>query len=267
MKPPIITPTSIHKHPPSLYQRFQAKLLSSSERTIDRLLGPRKAELFSHLSRDNGIQTVLEIGIGTAPNFKYYGDKVDHIIGLDPSTAIIAYANQKAEEQLSIGKKGEGEEAKEGGEIENTTVTTTTSSASPLPGIKSKFQLIIGKAEAIPLPDNSCDAVVGTHVMCSVTDLEKSITEIKRVLRPGGKYIFLDHIAAESESTLFIVQRTITPAWKLVANGCHLTRRPLPVIKGVFGEGNVEAEEYRAGPAPIAAAIFSPTLAGVATKV
>jgi ubiquinone/menaquinone biosynthesis C-methylase UbiE len=262
MQPPIITPTSTPPHPPSLYQRFQAKLLSSSERTIDKLLGPKKAHLFSHLNRANGIQTVLEIGIGTAPNFKYYGNNVVNIIGLDPSTAIIAYANQKAEEQLSVEKGG--------GKIEDattTTTTTTTTSPSPPPSIKSRFQLIIGKAEAIPLPDNSCDAVVGTHVMCSVTDLEKSITEINRVLRPGGKYIFLDHIAAEPESTLFTIQRTITPAWKLVANGCHLTRRPLPVIKAVFGEENVEAEEYRAGPAPAAAAIFSPTLAGVATKV
>ncbi|RYR09133.1 hypothetical protein Ahy_B05g077234 isoform D [Arachis hypogaea] len=112
--------------------------------------------------------------------------------------------------------------------------------------------------EAIPLSDASVDAVVGTLVLCSVKDVDLALkerrlqvtakkkketrkveetlrrvipqrqfafcAEVKRVLRPGGKYVFVEHVAAKDGTTLKIFQRLIDPLQQILADGCHLSR-------------------------------------------
>ncbi|KAK1266068.1 hypothetical protein QJS04_geneDACA000575 [Acorus gramineus] len=78
--------------------------------------------------------------------------------------------------------------------------------------------------EALPVREDSMDAVIGTLVLCSVKDIDLALKEVKRVLKPGGQYIFIEHVAAQGGTFLRLVQRVVDPLQQVVADGCHLTR-------------------------------------------
>ncbi|XP_010257937.1 PREDICTED: methyltransferase-like protein 7A isoform X2 [Nelumbo nucifera] len=78
--------------------------------------------------------------------------------------------------------------------------------------------------EALPVSDASMDAVVGTLVLCSVKDVKLTLEEIKRVLKPGGLYVFMEHVAAQDGTLLRFAQGLLDPLQQIVADGCHLTR-------------------------------------------
>ncbi|XP_020080616.1 methyltransferase-like protein 7A isoform X2 [Ananas comosus] len=80
-------------------------------------------------------------------------------------------------------------------------------------------------AEALPVRENTMDAVIGTLVLCSVKDVDTALREVKRVLKPGGLYVFIEHVAARDGSLLRFVQGTLDPLQQFVADGCHLTRQ------------------------------------------
>jgi ubiquinone/menaquinone biosynthesis C-methylase UbiE len=79
-------------------------------------------------------------------------------------------------------------------------------------------------AESIPLPDASVDAVVGTYVLCSVGDPAAALAEIRRVLVPGGRVVFVDHVLAPPRTLKRAVQRVATPFSKRFCHGCHWDR-------------------------------------------
>lgn len=78
--------------------------------------------------------------------------------------------------------------------------------------------------EAIPLNDASVDAVVGTLVLCSVKEVGQTLQEVKRVLKPGGLYLFVEHVAAKDGTILRLLQSALDPLQQTVADGCHLSR-------------------------------------------
>jgi len=82
--------------------------------------------------------------------------------------------------------------------------------------------LLAGSAEAIPLPDASLDAVVSTLVLCSVDDPARVLTEVRRVLKPNGTFVYIEHVAAPTAGRLCL-QHLLRPACALL--GCHPTRR------------------------------------------
>ncbi|PWA69983.1 zinc finger, RING/FYVE/PHD-type [Artemisia annua] len=84
--------------------------------------------------------------------------------------------------------------------------------------------IFVQVGESLPVSDGSMDAVVGTLVLCSVEDVNKTLQEIKRVLKPGGLYIFVEHVAAKDGTFLKVIQRVLDPLQQTVADGCHLTR-------------------------------------------
>ena len=83
---------------------------------------------------------------------------------------------------------------------------------------------VTGDVENLSFPDNYFDSVVATLLLCSVTDAGKAIGEIKRVLKPHGMYIFIEHIAPKEEKLLRLFN-TINKVWPKLANGCNLNRR------------------------------------------
>ncbi len=78
--------------------------------------------------------------------------------------------------------------------------------------------------ERLPMPDASLDAVVSALVLCSVPSEHMALAEMFRVLRPGGRLYFLEHVAADRLSSRFAWQRRLEPAWRFCAGNCHLTR-------------------------------------------
>jgi ubiquinone/menaquinone biosynthesis C-methylase UbiE len=104
------------------------------------------------------------------------------------------------------------------------------------------------------------DAVISTLVMCSVTNQAGVLKEILRVLRPGGSYRFIEHVAAEEHSRMWWAQKITKPVWKFAADGCETDRDTAAAVRRA-GFSRVEIEKFRA---PLSLA--SPHIAGKAMK-
>lgn len=150
-----------------------------------------KSQIFANMR--GKAETVLEIGIGTGPNLKYYaGDNSGvRVFGMDPNRKMEKYAQAAA---LNAG----------------------------LP--PADFKFIHAVAESLPLPNASVDAVVGTLVLCSVKDVNMALKEVMRVLKPGGLYLFVEHVAGKDGTLIRFVQGVLDPLQQTVSDGCHLTR-------------------------------------------
>jgi ubiquinone/menaquinone biosynthesis C-methylase UbiE len=96
-------------------------------------------------------------------------------------------------------------------------------------GIEARF--LAGTADAIPLPDASVDAVVGTLVLCSVGDQDRVLAEILRVLRPGGQYRFMEHVGAARGTGIRRLQDIVTPLWRRCQGGCRPNRETWVAIE------------------------------------
>lgn len=98
---------------------------------------------------------------------------------------------------------------------------------------KSKdVKIFKGKVEDLHFEDNFFDAVVISFVLCSVNSIEKSVGEIERVLKPGGRFILLEHVRSENV-IIRILQDIIAEPYSLVAGNCHPNRNPLPIIERI----------------------------------
>ncbi len=96
---------------------------------------------------------------------------------------------------------------------------------------RSNVELVDAPAEALPLPAQSFDTVVATLVLCSVHDPARALSEIRRVLRPGGTFLFLEHVAAPAGTWTRRLQGLLEPVWKRLSSNCHLTRETGPLLE------------------------------------
>lgn len=167
---------------------------------------------------------VLEIGPGGGVNFEFYAATVVEWIGLEPNPH--AHARLRA--------------------------------AAATHGVAAR--IVEGRAESIPLPDASVDAVVSTLVLCSVRDQRVVLAEIHRVLRPGGHFVFVEHVAAPRGTVLRRVQRAVRAAWRIAGGGCEPDRETWRALDGA-GFRQVAVENFLVG-----LPIVSPHVAGVAER-
>lgn len=167
---------------------------------------------------------VLEIGPGTGNNLPYYSSGI-HWIGIEPNPYMHPYLRQTAN-QLGL-----------------------------------DVDLRSGTAEQLPVEDASLDAVVSTLVLCSVSNLEQTLQEVIRVLKPGGRFFFVEHIAAPPETRLRRIQHWVRPVWKMLADGCNPDRETGIALERA-GFSQVDYQHFRAD----VPAIVSPQIMGVAIK-
>ncbi len=154
---------------------------------------------------------VLEIGIGSGLNLPFYTDKVTNVIGLDPSPRLLTMA------------RAAGFAA------------------------SRKLELIEGSAEAIPLEDHSVDTVVTTWTMCSIADAARSLSDMRRVLRPTGRLIFVEHGRAPDPNVRWW-QDHLTPLWQRFSGGCHLNRSISELIESAGFQFERLETGYMRGP-------------------
>lgn len=116
------------------------------------------------------------------------------------------------------------------------------------------------RAERLPFAEGTFDAVVSTLVLCSVPDVEAALGEVRRVLAPGGAFVYLEHVAAGDGGSRLRWQRRIEPVWKHLAGNCHLTRKTGEAIRlsGFVVEEERRESMHKALP------FVRPTVRGVA---
>jgi SAM-dependent methyltransferase len=123
-------------------------------------------------------------------------------------------------------------------------------------------QIRPGVAERTGLPSGSVDTVIGSLVLCSVHDVAATLREVQRVLRPGGRFLFLEHVAAPRGTALRRRQRRWSPLSRWACDGCHPDRELGAAVEGA-GFADVWIEAFQV-PTPLS--IASPHIAGVAVN-
>jgi len=109
--------------------------------------------------------------------------------------------------------------------------------------------IVAGRAEALPLRDDSADAVLVSSVFCSIPDVGGALDEIARVLAPDGEFRFFEHV--RSPGLVGRSQDLLTPLWRRAGGNCHLNREFLPRVADHSALALVEAETHTAGHYPI----------------
>lgn len=168
--------------------------------------------------------TVLEIGPGTGANLRYLASAGVRWIGVEPNPFMDAFLRDEAAR------------------------------------LQMPVEVKTGTAETLPAADNSVDAVISTLVLCCVGNQQRSLREVLRVLKPGGKLLFLEHVAGPDGSWLRFVQNLVTPVWKRLGDGCMPNRETWAAIEGA----GFERVAYERITAPIY--IVSPQIVGIAIK-
>lgn len=170
-------------------------------------------------------RTVVEIGPGIGANFRYFAPGTQ-VIAIEPNPHMHAALRRRAARrgiELTLQRRG----------AENSCQIT-----------------------------ESVDAVVSTLVLCTVRDLETTLHEVHRMLRPGGRFLFLEHVAAEPGTATRRLQERIHRPWSWFFEGCHTHRDTLAALRRAdFGHLTFERYNARSLFLPV-----TPQIAGVATK-
>ncbi len=137
---------------------------------------------------------ILEIGIGSGHNLPHY-QNVRSLTGLDPAPELTDMAKARAA------------------------------------AANTEVQILQASGEDIPAEEGAFDAIVCTWTLCSIPNVYQALNEMRRVLKPSGRFYFVEH-GLSPEPRVVRWQRIIEPAWKIIGGGCHLTRQPDALLQG-----------------------------------
>lgn len=137
---------------------------------------------------------VLEIGAGTGVNLQYYGHGVETLTLTEPEPPMVRRLQKRVDE------------------------------------VRPDAKLVCAAAEDLPFGDDAFDTVVATLVLCTVDDQSRTLRELRRVLRPGGRLLFIEHVRSD-DGRLARLQDRMEPINVRVAHGCHPNRATLDGIR------------------------------------
>lgn len=207
-----------------LRARLFAWSLAHAADRQEALYAERKRALFAGLGEPaTPPRTVVEIGAGAGPNARYLARGTRWVV-VEPNVWFHPHLRRAAERH----------------------------------GLD--LDLRPGAAEALPVEGGAADAVVSTLVLCSVGSVAAALSEVRRVLRPGGRFYFVEHVAAPPGSRLRAWQRALRRPWGWAADGCRPDRETGRRIR----EAGFESVQVEAFTAPLGLA--APHVAGVAAE-
>lgn len=164
----------------------------------------------------------VELGAGTGLNLAHYPDAVSELTLTEPFPPMAKQLRERAGEEATV---------------------------------------IEAPAEALPIPDASIDTAVATLVLCTVDDVPATLAEVSRVLKPGGRLLYLEHVRSSDPGVARWQDRLERP-WRFIGHGCHCNRDTIAAI----GASPLEVERVEHGRLPKAPAIVRPLVAGSARK-
>jgi ubiquinone/menaquinone biosynthesis C-methylase UbiE len=156
---------------------------------------------------------VLEIGVGSGLNLPLYGRAVDCVCGIDPSPELLRLARNRAV------------------------------------GALFPVSLFRASGEQLPFASAAFDTVVMTWTFCSIARPVAALTEMSRVLKPGGRLLFVEH-GLSPEPRIARWQQRLTPCWKCIGGGCHLDRKMDDLVRAAGFGFDVIDTGYMEGPKP-----------------
>jgi ubiquinone/menaquinone biosynthesis C-methylase UbiE len=168
---------------------------------------------------------VLEIGFGTGINLSYYPEHLQQLVTVDANPGMNALAQKRIESS----------------------------------NIRVDNRVLNG--ENLPMADNTFDCVVSTWTLCSIANVEQALKEIYRVLKPGGRFFFIEH-GLSDDPKVQVWQNRLNPINKAIAVGCNLNRNIKELVEAQFK--NVTVEQFYAPKSP---KIGGYMYKGIASKV
>lgn len=167
----------------------------------------------------------LDIGTGTGSNLSLFPDEVEELVLAEPDSHMQRVLRAKLSE-------------------------------TPRP----RTELVQAPAESLPFPDSSFDCVTCTMVLCTVPEPADALAEVARVLKPGGKFLFLEHVRSE-DAGFARRQDWLEKPWRFIADGCHCNRDSLAAIEA----SPLTVASVKRGHMPLAPLIMKPLIYGSAT--
>jgi ubiquinone/menaquinone biosynthesis C-methylase UbiE len=156
---------------------------------------------------------VLEVGVGSGLNLALYGPAVESVCAIDPSAELLRVATQRIGEALV------------------------------------PVSLVQASGERLPFAGASFDTVVMTWTLCSIIDPVAALIEMRRVLKPGGCLLFVEH-GLSTDYRVARWQHGLTPGWRRIGGGCHLDRRIDELIRAAGFRLDAIETGYMTGPKP-----------------
>jgi len=193
-------------------------------RLVDRMCGAAGFHSWRARAVDGLSGRVVEVGFGSGLNVPHYPDAVEVVLAVEPA----AVARRRAEQRIR---------------------------ASPV-----RIEHVGLDGQEIPLDDADCDAALFTFTLCTVPDPARALSEVRRVLRPGGAVHFLEH-GLSPEAGVAKWQHRLEPLQRRVADGCHLTRDASALVESAGFVMQRNEQRYVRGPKP-----WCWLTVGVATK-
>ncbi len=175
----------------SLYERFSARIYDPVVWLGERRGMAKRRRALLAAARGR----VLEIGAGTGLNVPHYPPGIDELVLTEPVASMARRLERRA--------------AMRAGEMP---------------------RVVVAPAERLPFPDDAFDTVVSTLVLCTVPEPDRALAEIRRVLKPGGSLLFLEHVRSDVERWGRWQDRLVRP-WAAFASGCRCNRNTLDLVE------------------------------------
>jgi SAM-dependent methyltransferase len=210
------------------FARYYDRALKATE---ENGLGEMRAAL---LAEARG--RVVEIGAGTGVNVDLYGPGIEDLTLVEPDQHMAA----RLRERLQGGEGGDGP-------------------AGPVDGAPAPRRLVEAPAEALPFADDTFDTGVATLVLCTVPDPVAAMAELARVLKPGGRLLFIEHVRSDDADRARWQDRLEKP-WRFMADGCHCNRDTAATLAA----SAFRVERLDHGKMPKAIPIVRPLIRGTA---
>ncbi len=194
---------------------FRDFMKSRIQDRVMQIMDPLRAEALEGAEGD-----VLEVGFGTGLNLPHYGDRVERLTGLDP---LAAQGFAALDERIA--------------------------------GAHFPVERCVLDADGeLPFDAGRFDTLVTTWTLCSIPDAARALTEMKRVLKPGGRYVFIEHGRAP-HANLVRWQDRINPVWRFICDGCNLNRKIDQLVEEAGFEVS-KLDRFRADGPAIAAHMY-----------
>jgi len=182
-------------------------------RLLDLAMRNRVLDNYRQRTIETARGLVLEVGVGSGLNLPLYGPAVTRVVGLDPSPELLRLANKRAADAIV------------------------------------PVSLLRGSAEHVSFADAVFETIVMTWTLCSIPNPIAALTEMRRVLGPGGRLIFVEHgLSPEIRTARW--QHRLSPYWKRISGGCHLDRKMDDLIRSAEFEIDAIETGYLKGPKP-----------------